>query len=136
MKAIMQRTPELQWMPASELYGEKCLYNGREVIELKVLSDRRAEGGGMAYLMKLNPPIGKLIKLIAVAGSDEHVYLLQGGYCDRTGRKLRFPGDYVLNPKGHPHSAFVGEESVSLVVYAGEPDQMEEVAVVDPVLPQ
>jgi hypothetical protein len=135
MKALMQRTPDLRWTPGSQLYGDKCRHDGHEVIELKILSDRRAEGGGMAYLMKLTPPAGKLIKLIAVAGSDEHVYILQGGYCDRTGRKLRFPGDYVLNPKGHPHSAFVGEESVSLVVYSGEPDLMEEVAVVDPIQP-
>jgi hypothetical protein len=57
--------------------------------------------------------------------------VLGGGSCNRSGEQLRFPGDYALNPKGHPHSAFIGRETVSLVVYAGEPDEIREFAVID-----
>jgi hypothetical protein len=57
--------------------------------------------------------------------------VLEGGYYNRSGEPLRFPGDYALNPGGRPHSAFIGQETVSLVVYAGEPDEIREFEVVD-----
>jgi len=101
-------------------------------MQLKILSDRRGDGGGIAYLVKFSPPAGKLIKLVAIARSDEHVYILAGGYCNKAGEQLRWPGDYGLNPKGHPHSAFIGEETVNLAVYAGEPDEVLECTVIDP----
>ena len=101
-------------------------------MQLKILSDRRGDGGGIAYLVKFSPPAGKLIKLVAVARSDEHVYILAGGYCNKAGEQLRWPGDYGLNPNGHPHSAFIGEETVNLAVYTGEPDEVLECTVIDP----
>src|SRR5689334_4838360 len=101
------------------------------MVEEKVLSDRRNAGGGIAYLLKFSPPDGKLIKLIATAQSDEHVYILQGGYCNKLAKQLRFPGDYEVNPRGHNHSAFIGSETVALVIYLGEPDDVHECDVVD-----
>jgi hypothetical protein len=56
-----------------------------------VLSDRRAQGGGLAYLLKLTPPPGKLVKAIAVSRSDEHVYLLEGGYSNKAGALIHSP---------------------------------------------
>ena len=132
MKAITRRTSQMVWEPDCGLYGEKSTANGRPLVQLKILSDRRGEGGGIAYLVKFSPPPGKLIKLVAVARSDEHVYILEGGYCNKAGEQLRWPGDYGLNPKGHPHSAFIGEETVNLAVYAGEPDEVLECTVIDP----
>ncbi len=131
MKAIAVRTPETEWRPAHDIYGPQSVYDGQKIVQVKVLSDRRAEGGGIAFLVKFSPPQGKLIKLIAVARSDEHVYVLEGGYCNRVGKQLKFPGDYGLNPLGHPHSAFVDRETVALIVNTGEPDQVSELGVVD-----
>lgn len=131
MKSIMVSTSKTDWISGSHLYGQQSIYHGKELVELKILSDRRKEEGGLAYLVKFNPPAGKLIKIVAVARSDEQTYVLEGGYCNRVGEQLRFPGDYALNPKGRPHSAFVGKETVSLVVYAGEPDEIREFSVMD-----
>ncbi len=131
MKSIMVSTSKSDWISGSGLYGEQSIYNGKELVQLKILSDRRKEEGGLAYLVKFSPPAGKLIKIVAVARSTEHTYVLEGGYCNRAGEQLRFPGDYALNPKGRPHSAFIGKETVSLVVYAGEPDEIREFVVID-----
>lgn len=131
MKSIMVSTSKTDWISGSDLYGEQSIYKGKELVQLKILSDRREEEGGLAYLVKFNPPVGKLFKIVAVARSDEHTYVLEGGYCNRAGQQLRFPGDYALNPTGRPHSAFVGKETVSLVVYAGAPDEIREFMVID-----
>ena len=131
MKSIIVSTTRIDWISGSNLYGKASIYNGKELVQLKILSDRRREGAGLAYLVKFSPPAGKLIKIIAVAKSDEHTYVLEGGSCNRSGQQLRFPGDYALNPKGHTHSAFIGTDTVSLVVYAGEPDEILELAVTD-----
>jgi hypothetical protein len=36
-----------------------------------------------------------------------------------------------LNPQGQPHSAFIASETVSLVIYRGEPDEIVSMDVVD-----
>jgi len=52
------------WVP---FYGRAAIYEGKEVVQLKVLSDRRDQGGGIAWLVKFAPPPGKLIKIVAIA---------------------------------------------------------------------
>ena len=131
MKAILASTARMEWVPGSILYGPQSVYEGQELVHLKILSDRRTVGGGLAYLVKFSPPEGKLIKVVAVTRSDEHVYILAGGYCNKVGAQLRFPGDYTLNPAGHPHSAFIGTEGVSVVIYAGEPDEIRAFEVIE-----
>jgi hypothetical protein len=122
----------LSWSPGFEMYGPAAVYNGKPVLELKTLSDRRAEGGGVAYLLRANPPPGKLIKIVAVARSDEHVFNLSGGgRANKAGKPVGAPGGYTLNPEGQPHSAMIAEENVSLVVYSGEPDEVHSVEIVD-----
>ena len=67
---------------------------------------------------------GKLIKIVAVAMSDEHVYNLTGGRGTKTGGPARASGGYGLNTEGQPHSAMIPQETESLIVYTGEPDQV------------
>ena len=43
----------------------------------------------------------------------------------------KFSGGYTLNPEGQPHSALIGSETVSLVIYHGEPDEIVSLEVVD-----
>ncbi len=131
MKAIHVRTNEANWIPASRSLGEDALYEGRELAYLAVLSDRRAEGGGIAYLLKITPPPGKLVRAIAVARSDENVYLLEGGYTNKAGELIHFPGDCLLNPEGHPHGFFTSVETIELVICRGEPDEIREFGVAD-----
>lgn len=57
--------------------------------------------------------------------------MLQGGPGNKRGRQLRLPGAYTLNPKGEPHSAFIGVETINIIVYAGEPDELKEIGDVD-----
>ncbi len=60
---------------------------------LAVLSDRCAEGGRIACLLKLTPPPGKLLRAIALARSDENLFLPEGGYTNKGGELIYFPGD-------------------------------------------
>ena len=122
---------EMDWSSAVPFYGPAAVQDGRDVVQLKVLSDRRHEGGGIAWLVRFAPPPGKLIKIVATALSDEHVFNLQGGRSTRSGQPTHGGGGYSLNPKGQPHSAMIAQETVALVVYAGEPDRVESMELVD-----
>lgn len=120
-----------EWACAVPFYGPGAVHDGRDIVQLKVLSDRRAESGGIAWLARFSPPPGKLIKIVARALSDEHVFNLEGGRGTKSGEPARSSGGYTLNPKGQPHSAFIGTETVSLVIYRGEPDEIVSLEVVD-----
>jgi hypothetical protein len=124
----------MEWTSAVPFYGPAVIHEGKEVVQLKVLSDRRGQGGGIAWLVKFSPPPGKLIKIVATALSDEHVFSLEGGRSTKSGKPAQNSGGYSLNPKGQPHSAMIAEESVSLIVYAGEPDEINSLEIV-PVSP-
>jgi hypothetical protein len=120
-----------EWTPGTVFYGPAAVYEGKEIVQLKILSDRRQQGGGIAWLAKFSPPPGKLIKIVATALSDEHVFNLEGGRVTKAGIPVRSAGGYTLNPIGQPHSALIGTETVSLVIYTGEPDEIVSMEVVD-----
>ena len=121
----------MEWTSAVPFYGPAAVYDGKDVVQLKVLSDRRGEGGGIAWLVRFSPPAGKLIKIVATALSDEHIFSLQGGRSTKSGQRAQGAGGYGLNPKGQPHSAMIAGETVALVIYAGEPDEIKSMEVVD-----
>jgi hypothetical protein len=121
----------MEWTSAVPFYGPAAVQDGKDIVQLKVLSDRRAEGGGIAWLVKFSPPPGKLIKIVATALSDEHIFSLQGGRSTKSGQRAQGSGGYGLNPKGQPHSAMIAQETMALVVYAGEPDRIDSLEVVD-----
>jgi len=121
----------MDWASAVPFYGPAAVWQGKDVVQLKVLSDRRADGGGIAWLVKFTPPPGKLIKIVATALSDEHVFNLQGGRSTKSGQPAQRSGGYGLNPKGQPHSAMIAQETTALVIYAGEPDCIDSMEVVD-----
>ena len=87
-----------EWTPGVPFYGPAAVYDGRDIVQLKVLSDRRAEGGGIAWLAKFSPPPGKLIKIVATALSDEHVFNLEGGRGTKTGAPARAPAATPSTP--------------------------------------
>ena len=87
-----------EWTPGVPFYGSAAVYDGCDIVQLKILSDRRHEGGGIAWLAKFSPPPGKLIKIVATALSDEHVFSLEGGRGTKTGQPVRASGGYTLNP--------------------------------------
>lgn len=121
----------MEWSSAVAFYGPAAVHDGCDIIQLKVLSDRRADGGGIAWLVRFTPPPGKLIKIVATALSDEHIFGLQGGRSTKSGLPAQGRGAYGLNPKGQPHSAMIAQETMALVVYAGEPDRIDSLEVVD-----
>lgn len=90
----------MPWEDGSRFYGQRSLYGGRPLVHLKVLGDRHTVGGGIAYLLKLSPPSSKLIEIVAVARSEEHVGILEGSHCNKSGQRLRGPGDYGFIPPG------------------------------------
>lgn len=131
MATLEVNTETMDWQPGSAIYGPTSIHQGKELVELKILSDRRGEGGGIAYMARFSPPPGKAIRIVAVARSDEHVFDLEGGRGNKSGRQLRFPGAYALNKTGQPHSAIIPIETVSLIVYSGEPDEIRSMDVID-----
>src|SRR5579872_147460 len=96
---------EMDWSSGVPFFGPAAVHEGRDIVQLKVLSDRRNDGGGIAWLLKFTPPPGKLIKVIATAQSDEHIFGLQGGRSTKSGQRAQGSYAYSLNPKGQPHSA-------------------------------
>src|SRR5947209_16546330 len=120
-----------EWTSGVPFYGETALHQGRDLVQLKILSDRRAEGGGIAWLAKFSPPSGKLIKIVATALSDEHVFNLEGGRATKSGAPARASGGYTLNRTGQPHSAMIATETISLIIYTGEPDRIVSMEVID-----
>ena len=121
----------VEWTSAIPFYGPGALYHGQEIVQLKVLCDRRHEGGGIAWIVKFIPPAGKLMKITAVALSDEHAFILEGGRAAKSGRPSKTSNGYSLNPKGQPHGAMIASEMTALVVYVGEPDEVKSIEVVD-----
>src|SRR5882724_3451879 len=119
------------WTSGAPFYGPAAIYDGREIVQLKVLSDRRHEGGGIAWLVKFLPPPGKLIKIVANALSDEHILNLEGGRSTKSGRPARGAGGYGLNTEGQPHSAMIATESTAFILYTGEPDEIRSMEVID-----
>jgi hypothetical protein len=131
MQSINRDTETMDWAPGTSLFGPGAVWEGRALVQIKTLSDRRSEGEGVAYIFRFTPPPGKVIRVVAVARSDEHIFNLQGGRGTKSGEKLRFSGNYGLNPRGKPHSALIGSETMALVVYTGEPDEVRSIDVID-----
>jgi hypothetical protein len=121
----------VEWTSAVPFYGPGAMYHGQEIVQLKVLCDRRHEGSGITWIVKFTPPAGKLIKIIAVALSDEHVFILEGGRTTKSGRPSKTSSGYSLNPKGQTHSAMIATEMTALIIYVGEPDDVKTIEVVD-----
>lgn len=114
----------VEWTSPVPFYGPNAVHNGVDIIQLKVLCDRRQEGGGISWIARFRPPAGKLIKIVAMARSDEHIFGLVGGRGTKSGQPVRAAGGYGLNTQGQPHSAMISQETESLIVYTGEPDQI------------
>jgi hypothetical protein len=131
LQSINLDVDALDWGPAEAFYGPAATVDGRRLVHLKILSDRRRDGGGIAWLVRFTPPPGKLLKIVAVARSDEHIWTLTGGRGTKTGEVRRGPGTYGLNPTGKPHSAFIGSDTEALIVYTGEPDEVTALELVD-----
>jgi hypothetical protein len=120
-----------EWTSGVPFYGPDSVYEGKDLVQLKVLSDRRNEGEGIAWIARFLPPPGKLIKIVAVALSDEHIFNLEGGRATKSGQPARRTGGYGLNTKGQPHSAMIATETESLIIYTGEPDDVRSMEVMD-----
>jgi hypothetical protein len=52
MVSIHVDIDKLEWRPGSAKYGLAAIHDGKEIIQSKILSDRRQEGGG-SYSRKL-----------------------------------------------------------------------------------
>ena len=59
MHSISVNTEEMEWMPGTPFYGPGAVFEGKAVVHLKILSDRRSAGGGIAWLVRITPPPGQ-----------------------------------------------------------------------------
>ena len=50
MVSIHVDIEEAEWTPGTPFYGSAAVYQGEDIVQLKILSDRRSEGGGIASL--------------------------------------------------------------------------------------
>ena len=73
-----------------------------------------------------------MVKTVAVARSEEHVFNLRGGRVNKSGKPIEAPDhSYTLNPTGQPQSAMIATENIALVIYSGETDDVKSVEIVD-----
>src|SRR5579875_3923728 len=93
-----------EWTSGVPFYGAGAVHQGQDIVQLKIL---------------------------ATALSDEHVFNLEGGRATKSGAPARASGGYTLNPEGQPHSALIATETVSLVIYRREPDEVRSIEVVN-----
>jgi len=121
----------VEWTSGVPFYGPGAVHEGKDLVQLKILCDRRREGGGISWIARFLPPPGKLIKIVAMALSDEHIFSLEGGRATKSGHPARGGGGYGLNTEGQPHSAMIATETTSLIIYTGEPDEVRSIEVVD-----
>ena len=131
MASLSVDPADVEWTSGVPFYGPHAVHEGKAIVQLKILSDRRHEGGGIAWLVRFAPPPGKIIKIVALARSDEHILELEGGRSTKSGRPVRGAAGYGLNTRGQPHSAMIAEESTAFVLYTGEPDEVRSLEVVD-----
>jgi hypothetical protein len=98
MTSIHVDLDSVEWTPGWTYKGPDALYQGQEVFYRKVLSDRR-----LAMLSKICPLPGKMVKTAAVARSEEHVFNLNGGRVNKSGKPIEAPGNsYTLNRRPRP----------------------------------
>jgi hypothetical protein len=131
MASIHVNIDETEWTSGVPFYGSGCLHEGKDLVQLRILCDRRDAGGGITWIARFLPPPGKLIKVVAIALSDEHIFAIAGGRTNKSGQPVRGGGGYGLNTKGQPHSAMIAQETTSLIVYTGEPDEVRSIEVID-----
>ena len=131
MPSIHIDIAETPWTSGVPFYGPHAVHDGKDLVQLKILCDRRHEGGGISWIARFLPPPGKLIKIVATALSDEHIFALEGGRATKSGQPVKTAGGYGLNTKGQAHSAMIATETVSLIIYTGEPDEVRSMEVVD-----
>lgn len=86
---------------------------------------------GRRVLRFTGPVLSIRVKTSFSSLSDEHVFNLEGGRATKSGAPARVSGGYTLNPTGQPHSAMIATETISLVIYRGEPDEIRSIEVVD-----
>jgi hypothetical protein len=131
MASIHVDIESTEWTSGVPFYGPDAVHDGKDLVQLKILSDRREEGGGISWIVRFLPPPGKLIKIVALALSDEHIFNLAGGRGTKTGQPVRGGGGYGLNTKGQPHNTMIAQETMALIVSTGEPDEVKSIEVVD-----
>jgi len=116
-------TNEMEWRPAAESFpGYTIDSDDPEAgVFAKVLRNPGDGGGCWHVLFRFRPPVGRAIRITAVARSDEEVFILTG---DRTGH-------YGCNPAGLRHGQTVTEDTTILVHYHDGPDEILRAEVVD-----
>jgi hypothetical protein len=95
---------------------------------MQLFSLRPAVCQRRSFAFEVYPP---LIKIVAKALSDEHVFNLEGGRATKAGTPARARGGYTLNPEGQPHSALTATETINLIIYHGEPDEIVSLEIID-----
>jgi hypothetical protein len=52
MASIRVDPSEMEWGSAAAFYGSGAVHEGRDIVQMKVLSDSPGEGGGIAWLVR------------------------------------------------------------------------------------
>jgi len=77
LQSINLDTEAMEWAPGFSVlaqYGKAASW-----CKSRRSADRRADGEGAAYTFHFTPPTDKVIRIVAVARSDEDIINLQGG---------------------------------------------------------
>jgi hypothetical protein len=128
MTSIRVDPSEMEWGSAGAFYGPGAVHEGRDIVHM---SDRRGEGGGIAYLGAIHPAARKIDQ----DRRDGHVRQARvharRRARDKIGPAGKRQGRLQAQHRGPAHSAMIAEESTSLIAYTGEPDAVHSPELVD-----
>jgi len=55
MRSIHVDIDEVAWESAVPFYGPGAVHEGKDVVQLKILCDRRSEGAGITWIVRFAP---------------------------------------------------------------------------------
>ena len=121
MQSISVDTETMDWMPGTPFYGPGAIFEGREVVHLKVLSDRRDEGGGIAWLVRFTPPQGKAVTggEVLNKASDVGMDELQAKLAPALDPVLQFAFKDLASKLDGIRSTAAAQKAVTMEVYLG-----------------
>jgi len=108
-------------LPGNSFYGRRLLLRGKDIVQLKILSDRRHEGGGCLASQVPPPPVQADKIVVPRAFGMSTSLTLQGGKLGNEGLSTRaLRRRYTLKTKGKRTCALIGAKRWVSSLYRGE----------------
>src|SRR5262245_29621275 len=87
---------------------------------------------GLTVISRYTAPPGKAWKIIGKASAlGREGYIMEGGYCNKTGRLIAGPGTFMFNAPGAIHGGISCHLTLYIHCCSGEPDEIVSLELID-----